>query len=209
MQISIHVNLSLWWILDLEQVWQSPPYGCHSLDSYNICLCRTTEFIQCINNNTMGTFHSATRLSAQWNAVLGLSKHSSLSEWARYFKPTAELHAVLTCGLKPNCALVSQRSQRSVLSHVVKSLTLLWKRPFSLWDLDWVDEYYPIWETREITKNMNFFSLLLPVSLNSGSKWLFPNVVPVEGNVQCKNALEIMMWWVYSDGGWKFSGSSE
>lgn len=56
-------------LLDLVQRWQSPPYGCHSLNSYNICLCQTTEFIQCINNETMATFHSATRLWAQWNTV--------------------------------------------------------------------------------------------------------------------------------------------
>lgn len=39
------------------------------LNSYNICLCQTIEFIQCINNETMATFHSATRLWAQWNSV--------------------------------------------------------------------------------------------------------------------------------------------
>lgn len=53
-------------------------------NSYNICLCRTTEFIQRINNKTMATFHSATRLSAQCNSLLSLSKHSSRTEWSSY-----------------------------------------------------------------------------------------------------------------------------
>lgn len=78
--------------------WQSPPYGCHSLNSYNICLCQTTEFIQCINNKTMATFHPATRLSAQCDAVWRLSKHSTeCTDWTELvIKPTAELHTVRT-----------------------------------------------------------------------------------------------------------------
>lgn len=63
---------------------KSPPYGCHSLNSYNICLCETTECIQWINNKTMATFHPATRLSAQWNALLWLSKHSPCTEWTSH-----------------------------------------------------------------------------------------------------------------------------
>lgn len=100
--VAIWMHMPCW--LDLVQ---SPPYGCHSLNSYNICLCWTTEFIQHINNKTMATFHSATRLSAQWNVVLKLSKHSSRPEWTELvIKPTAELHTLCTCGLKPNCVLV-------------------------------------------------------------------------------------------------------
>lgn len=63
---------------------KSPPYGCHSLNTYNICLCETTECIQWINNKTMATFHPATRLSAQWNALLWLSKHSPCTEWTSH-----------------------------------------------------------------------------------------------------------------------------
>lgn len=62
---------------------KSPPSG-HSLNTYNICLCGTTECIQWINNKTMATFHSATRLSAQWNALLWLSKHSPCTEWTSH-----------------------------------------------------------------------------------------------------------------------------
>lgn len=60
----------------LVDLWQTRPYGCHSSNTYNICLCWTTEFIQPLNNKTMGTFHSAERLSAQWEAVLSGSKRS-------------------------------------------------------------------------------------------------------------------------------------
>lgn len=78
------------------------PYGFHSVNSYNICLCWTTEFIQCINNKIMATFHSATRLSGQCDAVLSVLKHSSRPEWTELVtKPTAEFHTVYMCGFKP------------------------------------------------------------------------------------------------------------
>ncbi len=110
--------------LDLVQLRQSPPYGCHSLNSYNICLCQTTEFIQRINNKTMATFHFATRLSAQWHALLRLSKHSPRTEWTSYKTPQLSFIQYVRVGLSLTVFL-SQCSQLSTLSHVVKSLSPL------------------------------------------------------------------------------------
>lgn len=69
---------------------QSLTYDCHSLNSYNICLCGTTKSIQRVDSTTMETFcfvrffffvTFATRLWAQWQAVLWLSQRSHCTEW--------------------------------------------------------------------------------------------------------------------------------
>lgn len=89
----------------------SPPYCCHSLNTYNICLCGTTVFIQWINE-TMATFHSVARLLAQWNALLCFQ--STLNELVA--KPPADLHA--PCEAELSWAVLSRCRRLQTVQHV-------------------------------------------------------------------------------------------
>lgn len=127
-------------------------------------------------------------------------------------KRPAELHTA--CGFKPYTVVVysvhSWVCWVMLLSHRVHC-----KYPFSQWDLCLRDEYFPNGRKGQIRKT-NFFSFFFFFpQTGADSRWFcpsvctggeggfepfFPNLVPEEGNVQWENPLEIMMWWVYSDG---------
>lgn len=79
---------------------------------------------------------------------------------------------------------------------------------FSQRDQCRLGEHFPN-RKKVLSRYQSRFLLLLPDSLNWGFKWFFPNLVPVEGNGRCKNPVEIMMRWVYRNGGWKVSGRTK
>lgn len=97
------------------------PYCCHSLNTYNICLCGTTVFIQWINNKTMAAFHSTARLLAQWNALLRFQ--STLNELAA--KLPADLPAPVLDSQEQHCW--QRQTIQLVHTHPATSMFTRWR----------------------------------------------------------------------------------